>query len=149
VLREPSNLPAVDADPQRLLQVLSNLVNNALKFTPAGGRVEIQAQSAGDFQPENLLSGRRSTAVRFTVRDTGTGISSQDLGHVFDWYWQSPTGGEEGAGLGLAIAKGLIEAHRSRLNVESVVGAGTSFWFTMPAANGDVTKHNGHGGLIS
>jgi signal transduction histidine kinase len=149
VLREPSNLPAVDADPQRLLQVLSNLVSNALKFTPAGGSVELQAESAGDFQPENLLTGRRSTAVRFTVRDTGTGISSQDLGHVFDWYWQSPTGGEKGAGLGLAIAKGLIEAHRSRLNVESVVGAGTSFWFTMPAANGEVLKHTGHGGLIS
>jgi signal transduction histidine kinase len=66
--------------------------------------------------------------------------------HVFDWYWQSPTGNSKGAGLGLAIAKGLIEAHLSRLNVESVLGAGSTFWFTIPAANG-VAKANGNGGL--
>jgi signal transduction histidine kinase len=95
-----------------------------------------------------FLAGRRCAAVRFTVSDTGSGISSDDLKHVFDWYWQSPTGNKKGAGLGLAIAKGLIEAHLSRLNVESELGAGSSFWFTIPAANGGA-KVAGNGGMLA
>jgi signal transduction histidine kinase/DNA-binding NarL/FixJ family response regulator len=147
VLRSPDDLPSVDVDPHRLLQVLSNLINNAMKFTPAGGRVELLAQKVDDDLSDALLAGRHRSAVRFTVNDTGSGISSDDLIHIFDWYWQSPTGNKRGAGLGLAIAKGLIEAHLSRLNVESVLGTGSSFWFTMPAANG--AKKNGNGGLAA
>jgi signal transduction histidine kinase len=140
VLRRASDAPSVDADPQRLLQVLSNLISNAMKFTPAGGRVELLAQNVEDDRTELKMAGQERTAVRFTVSDTGAGISSDDLAHVFDWYWHSPSGNSSGAGLGLAIAKGLIEAHRSRLNVESALGRGSSFWFTMPAA-----KLNAHG----
>jgi signal transduction histidine kinase len=146
VLLRPRNLPSVDADPHRLFQVLSNLINNALKFTQAGGRVELAAQNVEDDLTAAILAGRRQPAVRFTVSDNGSGISSEDIGHVFDWYWQSPTGNKKGAGLGLAIAQGLIEAHRSRLNVESVLGTGTSFWFTMPAAKSHAPSINGNGG---
>jgi signal transduction histidine kinase len=69
------------------------------------------------------------------VSDTGPGIAPEDLDHVFDWFWQSPRSGNCGAGLGLAIAKGLIEAHRGRLHVESAPGSGSTFWFTVNAAN--------------
>jgi signal transduction histidine kinase len=137
VLRDGSNMLTVNADPDRLLQVLSNLINNALKFTAAGGRVELVAQNVDEDLSAALRAGKQGQAVRFTVNDTGSGISTDDLTHVFDWSWHSPTGNKKGAGLGLAIAKGLIEAHQRRLHVESVLGVGSSFWFTMPAANGD------------
>jgi signal transduction histidine kinase/DNA-binding NarL/FixJ family response regulator len=136
VLTAGAGLPLIDVDPHRLLQVLSNLISNAMKFTPSGGRVQLFAQAVEDDLSEALLKGARGPAVRFTVSDTGSGISSDDLRHIFDWYWQSPKGPRKGAGLGLAIAKGLLEAHSSRLNVDSVPGTGSSFWFTVPAANG-------------
>jgi signal transduction histidine kinase len=139
VMTFAADLPSVDADPHRLLQVLANLLSNAMKFTPAGGHVRLLAQVDREILDTPILGD--DTAVRFTVSDSGAGISSEDLSHVFDWYWQSPTGERKGAGLGLAIAKGLIEAHRSRLNVESVEGSGSSFWFTVPAANGGYSKH--------
>jgi signal transduction histidine kinase len=142
VLRHGSSVVTVNADPDRLLQVLSNLISNAMKFTGAGGRVELIAQTVEDDLSAAVRAGKQGQAVRFTVSDTGTGISTEDLTHVFDWYWQSPTGKKKGAGLGLAIAKGLIEAHQQRLNVESVLGVGSSFWFTMPAANGDALNLN-------
>jgi signal transduction histidine kinase len=148
VLRRGSNLPSVDVDPHRLLQVLSNLINNAMKFTPAGGRVELWAQNVEDDLADAFLAGKRRAAVRFSVSDNGAGISSDDITHVFDWYWQSPTGDKKGAGLGLAIAKGLIEAHLSRLNVDSVLGAGSSFWFTIPAAV-SAAATGGNAGLLS
>jgi signal transduction histidine kinase len=148
VLLRPSDLPSVDVDPHRLLQVLSNLINNAMKFTPAGGRVELMAKSVDDDLANAFLGAEQSAAVRFSVSDNGSGISSEDLTHVFDWYWQSPKGTKSGAGLGLAIAKGLIEAHLSRLYVESVPGTGSSFWFTIPAAMGAGTA-SGAGGLLA
>jgi signal transduction histidine kinase len=117
-------LPAVDADARRLLQVLSNLLSNAMKFTPRGGRVVLSAVAAQE---------SAGPGVRFTVRDTGRGIAAEDLGRVFDWFWQSDRGRKSGAGLGLAIASGLVEAHRGRLQVESAPGQGTTFWFTLPA----------------
>jgi signal transduction histidine kinase len=117
-------LPAVHADVGRLLQVLSNLLSNAMKFTPRGGRVVLSAVAAQE--PDG-------PGVRFTVRDTGRGIAPEDLGHVFDWFWQSERGRKSGTGLGLAIASGLVEAHRGRLHVESALGQGTTFWFTLPA----------------
>ena len=134
-LRLANGLPLVDVDPHRLLQVLSNLINNALKFTAAGGHVELAAQQVEDDSGKALLAGQLRSPVRFMVKDTGSGISPDDLSHVFDWYWQSPKGNTKGTGLGLAIAKGLIEAHLSELYVESALGVGSSFWFTMPAAS--------------
>jgi signal transduction histidine kinase/CheY-like chemotaxis protein len=147
VLNGGTDVPYVDVDPHRLLQVFSNLISNAMKFTPSGGRVQLLAQSVEEDQGDALLEGAHGPAVRFTVSDTGSGISSDDLRHVFDWYWQSPVGPRKGAGLGLAIAKGLIEAHRSRLNVESVPGTGSRFWFTVPAANRNGLAHIGNGAI--
>jgi signal transduction histidine kinase/DNA-binding NarL/FixJ family response regulator len=146
VLDDGADLPSVDVDPHRLLQVLSNLISNAMKFTPSGGRVQLLAQAVEEDLSGVLLNGTGGHAVRFTVSDTGLGISSDELRHIFDWYWQSPKGPSKGAGLGLAIAKGLIEAHSSRLNVESVPGSGSSFWFTVPTANGHGLARAGNGG---
>ena len=118
------DLPKVDADPHRLQQALSNLLSNAMKFTPAGGRVVLSAHVADD-QETGL-------GIRFAVSDTGPGIPAQDLLHVFDWFWHTQAGGRTGTGLGLAIAKGMIEAHSARLMVESAPGHGSTFWFTLP-----------------
>lgn len=120
-------LPPVDADRRRLLQVLSNLLGNAIKFTPTGGRVELSA-----------TRDPKEGAVRFQVSDTGRGIPADHLGHIFDWYWHSDESGRRpGTGLGLAIAYGIVEAHGSRLHVESVPDLGSTFWFTLPAAGQD------------
>ena len=123
-----ADLPRVDADPHRLQQALSNLLGNAIKFTPAGGRVLLSARVADD-REEGL-------AIRFAVSDTGPGIPEQDLPHVFDWFWHSPAGERTSTGLGLAIAKGVIEAHSARLMVESSPGRGSTFWFTLPVCEG-------------
>jgi signal transduction histidine kinase len=118
----PPGLPRVDADSGRILQVLSNLVGNALKFTPAGGRVTITA-SAGDGDGEVCLE----------IADTGPGIPADQLPHIFGRFWQARRGDRRGIGLGLAIAKGIVEAHEGRIWVESKVGEGSRFYFTLRA----------------
>ncbi len=135
VVEGEADLPRIDADPRRLIQVLSNLLSNALKFTAQGGRVVLSARAAEEETGEARGADGARPGVRFTVSDTGPGIAPQDLAHVCDWFWQSPSGKGTGAGLGLAIAHGLIEAHRRRLHVESVPGEGSTFWFTMPAVS--------------
>ena len=119
MLRADAALPAVDADRARVLQVLLNLGGNALKFTPDGGRVTLGARRAGAF-------------VAFAVADTGRGIPAEHLPHVFDRFWQARQGERGGAGLGLAIARGIVEAHGGTIVVESEVGRGTTFTFTIP-----------------
>ena len=114
-------LPAVSADRDRLAQVLTNLVGNALKFTPEGGRVEVSAA---------LLGGE----ARVSVRDSGPGIASEDVAHIFDPYWQAGRTARLGAGLGLPIAKGIIDSHGGRLWVESPPGEGATFTFALPLA---------------
>jgi signal transduction histidine kinase len=118
----PAGLPAVAADRERVLQVFSNLGGNALKFTAQGGRVEIHAT-------------RRGRAVEFIVRDTGPGIRPDDLPHVFDRFWQARNRERAGVGLGLAIAKGIIEAHGGEIHVDSEPGQGSRFAFTLPVAD--------------
>jgi signal transduction histidine kinase len=132
-----AGLPAVDADPARLLQVLSNLLGNAMKFTPTGGRVVLSVSADEDVFSAVGAPSVRSPSVRFAVSDDGPGITSEDLSHIFDWFWQSKPEGRSGTGLGLAIAKGLIEAHRGRLRVESTPGKGSTFWFALPVAGPD------------
>jgi signal transduction histidine kinase/ActR/RegA family two-component response regulator len=135
VVESGADLPPVNADPRRLQQVLSNLLSNAMKFTPAGGCVVLSARVASaEEAAEVWTSGTPPAGVRFTVSDTGPGIPAADLVHVFDWFWHSRAEGRTGTGLGLAIAQGLIVAHHGFLHVESVPGEGSSFWFTMPAA---------------
>jgi PAS domain S-box-containing protein len=114
-------LPDVWGDQHRLLQVLENLLSNAIKFTPAQGRITIGAAP-------------RAREVLFWVADTGCGISSDGLPHVFNPFWQAHKGAHQGAGLGLPITRGIIEAHGGRIWVESTLGRGSAFYFTLPAA---------------
>jgi signal transduction histidine kinase len=120
----PTNLPLVAADGARIVQVLGNLVRNAIKFTPRGGRITIGAE-------------RCDGAVQFVVTDTGKGITPDNQARIFERYWQSSDGARtRGSGLGLSIAKGIVEAHGGRLRVESVPGEGSTFSFTVPASVG-------------
>jgi signal transduction histidine kinase len=114
------DLPPVRADRDRIHQVLGNLIGNALKFTPEGGRIHVRADRAGD-------------SVRVSVTDDGEGISEEDLPHVFDRFWQARRSREGGAGLGLAIAQRIIDAHGGEIRAESEVGRGSTFVFTLPA----------------
>lgn len=115
------NLPLVLADAARVQQVLSNLVGNAVKFTPRDGRITVCAE-------------RHDAEVRFAVIDTGPGIPAEQLPHIFGRFWQAKTSDRRGIGLGLAIAKGIVEGHNGRIWVESHVGLGSTFYFTLPAA---------------
>ena len=127
-------LPTMNADPHRLVQVLSNLLGNAMKFTPRRGRVVLSI-SAAEGEPGSVPAlGVRGSTVRFAVQDTGPGIPVADLEHVFHWFWRSPGQARTGTGLGLAIAKGLVQAHGGDLHVESELGQGATFWFTVPEA---------------
>lgn len=117
-----ANLPKVVADSERIQQALSNLVGNAIKFTPTGGKVVIEALADSD-------------RVTVSVADTGIGISEDDLPRVFDRYWQSARTNRHGAGLGLAIAKGIIESHGGSLWLESRIGEGTTAQFSLPIAD--------------
>jgi PAS domain S-box-containing protein len=119
VAEAASGLPPVLADRGRLLQVFSNLVGNAVRFTPEGSVVALKAE-------------REGPQVRFSVADTGPGIAPEHLPHLFDRFWQAKRGAGKGLGLGLAIAKGIVEAHGGRIWVESRVGAGSTFLFTLP-----------------
>jgi signal transduction histidine kinase len=121
VLMPPEREPAllVHADRDRVLQVLSNLLGNALKFTPKGGIVRILATQEG-------------SNVRFEVRDTGRGIPAEEGDKIFSRFWRSDPKKRQGLGLGLYIAKGLIQAQGGWLWYQSEEGAGTSFFFTLP-----------------
>lgn len=114
------DLPPVLADAARIQQVLSNLVGNAVKFTPRSGRITVCAEH---------IDGE----VRFGVIDTGPGIPAEQLPHIFGRFWQARSD-HRGIGLGLAIAKGIVEAHNGRIWVESHVGLGSTFYFTLPTA---------------
>jgi signal transduction histidine kinase len=121
----------VEAERERILQVLSNLVGNALKFTPEGGRV-------------TLSTARDDGMVRFTVADTGPGIPHEHLSLVFDRFWKKDTPGKKGTGLGLFIAKGIVEAHGGRIWVDSEPGGGTRFNFTLPRISQATEPNDGH-----
>jgi signal transduction histidine kinase len=119
VLDASTELPVVMADANRIQQVLSNLIGNGIKFTPPGGTITVRGEKA--------MGG-----VRIAVADTGSGIPVDQLGHIFGRFWQGSRTDKRGIGLGLAIAKGLVEAHEGKIWVESTVGTGTTFYFTLP-----------------
>jgi signal transduction histidine kinase len=116
-----ANLPPVSADRERVQQTLSNLIGNAIKFTQSGGRVVVTAVDTDEF-------------VTISVRDSGSGIATEHLPRVFERYWQSARTERHGAGLGLAIAKGIVDAHGGRIWIESEPGMGTTVFFTLPVA---------------
>jgi PAS domain S-box-containing protein len=113
------DLPAVYADPGRMTQVFSNLIGNSFKFTPEGGRVTVETSLADGF-------------IAFVVRDTGVGIAGDDLQFVFDRFWQAKRMNRSGAGLGLAIARGIVLGHGGRISIESKQGIETIVRFTLP-----------------
>ncbi|MBD0321065.1 MAG: GAF domain-containing sensor histidine kinase, partial [Gemmatimonadetes bacterium] len=114
-------LPTLYADRDRLVQVFSNLLGNAIKFTPEGGVVSVRAED-GD------------GTVSVQVADTGAGIPEEHLPRLFDRFWQARRSDRRGLGLGLPIVKGIVEAHGGRVEVASRPGEGSTFSFTIPAA---------------
>jgi signal transduction histidine kinase len=110
----------VPMDRGRVAQVLSNLVGNAIKFTPAGGAILVRGAAA-------------RAHAEFEVRDSGPGIPAESMPNLFDRFWQAERGARHGAGLGLFIARGIVEAHGGTIDVESAPGAGTTFRVTLPA----------------
>jgi PAS domain S-box-containing protein len=118
-LETAPQLPDVWADRDRLLQVFENLIGNAIKFTKPGGRVTLGARV-------------QEGEVIFAVSDTGRGIAETHLPHVFDRFWQAPGTERRGMGFGLAIVKGIVEAHGGRVWVQSAPGQGSTFFFSIP-----------------
>ncbi|MFL5321827.1 MAG: ATP-binding protein [Myxococcaceae bacterium] len=112
-------MPPIPLDAHRILQVLSNLFGNAIKFTPKGGSVRVEAIYA-------------MKVIWVSVNDTGRGIPEEHLPRLFDRFWQGARSNDAGAGLGLAIAKGIVEAHGGEIRVNSVVGKGSAFAFSLP-----------------
>jgi signal transduction histidine kinase len=120
-VRVPGDLPTVQWDPDRIVQVLANLVGNAIKYSPPGAEILVRAERGAD-------------GLRISVQDNGPGIPEDLLEHLFDRFWQPPGGQKRGHGLGLFIVKGVVEAHGGRVWVETAPGHGSTFVFTVPAA---------------
>jgi two-component system OmpR family sensor kinase/two-component system sensor histidine kinase BaeS len=138
----PRDMPPMQADPDRVRQVMHNLLANALRHTPAGGTITLCARTEvrglRTEVPERQASALSpQSSVLITVADTGTGIAADDLAHIFDRFWRanrSRSRDHGGSGLGLAIARQLVEAQGGQIGVESAVGQGSQFWFTLPIA---------------
>ena len=114
----------MSCDRERVLRVLTNLIGNAIKYTPVGGTIRVTVAP-------------RPHAVCFSITDTGVGMSAADLRRVFDPYFRVDPCASEGSGLGLFIAKGIVEAHGGRIWAESELGVGSSFRFSLPRAPKD------------
>lgn len=123
-------LPPIQADGERILEVLENLVGNAIKFTPAGGTITIGARAHG-------------SELVLWVKDTGPGIAPELIPRMFDRFWQAAKGDRRGAGLGLTICRAIVDAHGGRIWVESQLGVGSTVFFSLPAV-GLMPKSIGH-----
>lgn len=129
-LRREDGLPKAMMDPDRISQVVTNLLSNALRYTSEGGTISISVRPGGN-------NGKRDSSLVVSVSDTGQGISAEDLPHVFDRFFQGSQPREKrsgGSGIGLAVVKELVEAHGGKVWVESAQGKGSTFSFTIPAA---------------
>lgn len=125
-----AGLPDLNVDPDRIAQVLDNLMTNALRYTPAGGRITLAAETR-----DRESDGTRPALVALQIRDTGSGIPAEDLPFIFDRFFRGELARHEDgeSGLGLAIARSLTEAHGGTIEVTSSPGAGTTFTLTLPA----------------
>ena len=126
----PEPLPPLDGDPDRLSQVIDNLVNNAVKFTPAGGKITVRAT-------------RRDGAIVITVTDTGVGIAAGDQDRLFERFYRarSATDGEvQGIGLGLSIVRAIAHGHGGEVSLHSLPGTGTTFTVELPIPIHEVTR---------
>jgi signal transduction histidine kinase len=110
---------AIRCDRDRMLQVLSNLIANAIKFTPESGTITVSVR-------------RVDNAALFSVEDTGQGIAEEQIPHLFDRFWRGEGGGRQGAGLGLFITRGILAAHGAKIDVETELGVGSRFFFSLP-----------------
>jgi two-component system, NarL family, sensor histidine kinase BarA len=149
------DVPLLQADPVRLRQILINLVGNAVKFTPNGGTVhlsirvtELRVQREGDDDEDDAgsfgaaLMMAPERAIEFAIRDTGIGIAEAERAKIFDAFYQvdgSSTREYGGAGLGLSIAKSLVDAHHGAIRVESELAKGTTFFVTLPETQPDAS----------
>lgn len=134
VAEVPPGLPDVFVDPDRLQLVFTNLLGNALRFAPAGSRIVVRAAQE---RPAEQVRGHRvaeSTHVRFEVQDEGPGIPREHQQGLFEKFFRVPGSPAGGSGLGLFIAKGLVQAHGGAIGVDSDPGRGAKFWFTVPTA---------------
>jgi signal transduction histidine kinase len=121
-----AGLPRVDADPDALERVLTNLISNALKYSPRGSLVRVRARAAA-----------RGEAVEVEVEDQGAGIPGDSLARIFEPYYRAPEAADaaRGTGIGLAVVKALVEAHGGSIRVESAPGVGTRVVFSLPAVS--------------
>jgi PAS domain S-box-containing protein len=126
----PAQTPVMFGDPERLNRVFANLIGNAIKFTSKGGAIVVRARETDG-------------VIEFSVADTGVGIAAEDVPHVFERFWRGRGTGRHGTGLGLAIAKGIIDAHGGQIWVHSAVGAGSTFFFTVPLVTPETTITQG------
>jgi len=138
----PEDLPTIEGDKARLEQALSNLIDNAIRYTPRGGRIDVHAEEVHwrgerpqrlpcSISPEGLRDGRW---LAITVQDNGVGIAEQDLPRIFERFYRADKsrGSSKGAGLGLAIAKEIAEAHGGTIGVTSHLGQGSCFSILLP-----------------
>jgi signal transduction histidine kinase/GGDEF domain-containing protein len=131
----PESLPAIYGDQEKIEQILTNLIGNAIKFTPDGGKILISAQSPSHDQKDGY-----GKTVAISVKDTGIGIPAEHLDAVFEKFHQvegSLHRSVSGTGLGLAITKGLVEAQQGTIVVESEMGKGSTFTFALPVSQGE------------
>jgi signal transduction histidine kinase len=132
ILDLPSSLPLIRADEGRLRQVVLNLITNASKFTPEGGKITLRAR-------------QRDANLVVECQDTGSGIAKEDQGRLFDAYHRVGNGSErfDGLGLGLALCKKLVELHGGKIWLESEYGQGSTFIFTLPLAGESLEPEGG------
>jgi two-component system, NtrC family, sensor histidine kinase KinB len=128
------DLPDILADPEKIVQVFANIISNALRFTQPGGMVTVSAKTEPDF-------------VHFSIEDTGSGIAAKHLGQLFEPFYRIAEQDQKtGAGLGLAIVREIVRAHGGKVGVQSQVGKGSVFWFSLPMKNDFSMVHKEHSG---